>query len=193
MWYIIPMALRYFPPIVHKAMSEGMESGNLEINYVWEGDLLCLWNDLHVPVTGFDITTNTILTAFHSRDGNRECKGFDFYDAAKMLLPFLKDEGEFQGQLCQGELSVSYSCESDALKIMSNRHIATGSFLVAEGLTAHYTEKGWAVGFTLERAAQFLLPHLENWRPYTDEEMVQIQKVIAEHDAAMRERMYQGS
>ena len=165
-----------------------MESGNLEIKYVWEGDLLCLWNDLHVPVEGFDITTNNLLTSFHSRDGNRECKGFDLYDAAKMLLSLLKSAGEFRGELCQGELSATYSHENDTLKIVSNRHIPFSSCPIAKGLTAHYTEKGRAIGFTLERAAEFLLPHLETWRPWTDEEMMEIQNRRAEQEAALRER-----
>lgn len=165
-----------------------MESGNLEIRYVWEGDLLCLWNELHVPVKGFDITTNTILTAFHSRDGNRECKGFDLYDAAKMLLSFLRNEGEFKGELCQDELSASYSRETDTLKLVSNRHMPVRDSSIADGLTAHCTERGWAVGFTLERAAEFLLPHLETWRPWTDEEMMEIQNRRSEQEAALRER-----
>ena len=165
-------------------MSEGMEAGNLEIEYVWEGDLLCLWNDVHEPVRGFDITSQTILTAFHSRDGNRECRGFDLYDAAKMLLSFLKNEGEFKGALCQDELSASYSCETDTLMLVSNRHTAVRDFRIADGLTAHCTERGWAVGFTLERAAELLLPHLETWRPWTDEELAQIQKQMADREAA---------
>ena len=170
-----------------------MESGNLEIKYVWEGDLLCLWNDLHVPVAGFDITTKTILTAFHSRDGNRECRGFDLFDAAQMLLPFLKNKGEFKRELCQGELSASYSCETDTLMLVSNRHITVRNYLIAEGLTAHCTERGWAVGFTLEHAAELLLPHLETWRPWTDEEMAVIKERMDEHDAAMQQRMVSSS
>lgn len=161
----------------------------MEIEYVWEGDLLCLWNDLHVPVTGFDITTKTILTAFHSRDGDRECRGFDIYDAAKMLLLFLKNEGEFKGELCQDELSASYSCEMDALTLVSNRHTPVRDYHIADGLTAHCTERGWAVGFTLERAAELLLPHLETWRPWTDEEMAVIKRRMAEQEAAMQQRM----
>ena len=170
-----------------------MESGNLEIKYVWEGDLLCLWNDRHVPVKGFDITTKTILTAFHSRDGDRECRGFDIYDAAKMLLLVLKNEGEFNGELYQDELSASYSCEADTLTLLSNRHTPVRDYHIADGLTAHCTERGWAVGFTLNRAAELLLPHLETWRPWTEEEMEQIRKQMAEHDGAMRQRMGPGS
>ena len=165
-----------------------MAVGNLEIDYVWEGDMLCLWNDLRGATTGYDVTTMTILTAFHSRDEDRECRGFDLYDGAKMLLPVLKG-GELGGELHQGELSAAYSCETDTLTMMSNRHTAVRSYSIAEGLTAHCTERGWAVGFTLERAAELLLPHLETWRPWTDEEMAQIKKRMAEHDAAMRQRV----
>ena len=164
-----------------------MAVGNLEIDYVWEGDMLCLWNDLRGPTTGYDITTMTILTAFHSRDGDRECRGFYLYDGAKMLLPVLKG-GKLGGELHQGELSAAYSCESDTLTLLSNRHTAVGSYSIAEGLTAHCTERGWAVGFTLERTAELLLPYLETWRPWTDEEMAQIRKQTAEREAAMRER-----
>ena len=198
MWQIIHQALRYYPHIVLKMMSEHMAAANLEIEYVWEGDLLCLWNDLRGPTAGFDITTQTILTAFHSREGKRECRGFDFYDAAKMLLPFLREETYphpelIEGELCQGELSASYSRESDTLKIVSNRHTPVVSHFIADGLSAHCTERGRAVGFTLERAAECLLPHLETWRPWTADEMAQIQKQMAEHDAAMQERMVRGS
>ena len=165
-----------------------MDMRKLKIEYVWEGDLLCLWNDLQGPVKGGDVTTGTILTSFHSRDGGGECRGFDLFDAAKMLLPLLKGE-EFKRELYQGELSGSYSCETDTLMLLSNRHTPLRSYSVASGLTAHCTERGWAVGFTLERAAELLLPHLETWRPWTDEEMEEIQKRMAEQDAAMRQRM----
>ena len=164
-----------------------MAVGNLEIDYVWEWDMLCLWNDLRGATAGYDITTMTILTAFHSRDGGRECRGFDIFDGAKMLLPVLKG-GELGGELHQGELSASYSCETDTLMLVSNRHTPVRDYSIAEGLTAHCTERGWGVGFTLERAAELLLPHLETWRPWTDEEMAQIRERMAERDAAMRQR-----
>ena len=165
-----------------------MAVGKLEIEYVLEGDLLCLWGDVHEPVKGGDVTTLTILTAFHSRKGDGECRGFDLFDAAQMLLPVLKG-GELGGELHQGELSASYSCETDTLMLVSNRHTPVRDYSIADGLTAHCTERGWAVGFTLERAAELLLPHLETWRPLTDEELAQIRKQAAEREAAIRQRM----
>ena len=192
MWLIIHPALQYYPPIVLKIMSETMAKENLAIEYVWEGDLLCLRNDLNGPTRGLDITTETILIAFHSSGDDRECRGFDFYDAAKLLLPFLRQE-RLQGELCEGELSVSYSAERDSLKIASNRVEPVSSNLIANGLTAHNTEKGWAMGFTLNRAAELLLPHLQTWRPWTEEEERQIQKVMVEHDADLLKRMAPGT
>ena len=106
-----------------------------------------------------------------------------------MLLLFLKNEGEFKGELCQDELSASYSCETDTLTLVSNRHTPVRNYDIAKGLTAHCTEHGWAVGFTLERAAELLLPHLETWRPWTDEEMAVIKKRMVEQEAAMHQRM----
>ena len=180
---IIPLVPRFFPHIDRKTKGDPMKAGNLEIDYVWEGDLLCLWNDLHGPTKGFDITTKTILTSFHSREDGRECRGFDLYDAAKMLLPYLKGEVS-KGELYHGELSASYSAETHTLALLSNRHTPVCDQPVADGLTAHCTERGWAIGFTLKRAAELLLPHLGTWRPWTDEEMAEIRKRMAEYEAA---------
>ena len=162
-----------------------MGLNDLEIDFVPEGDLLCLWGGIREPVKAGDITTRTILTAFHSRRGEGMCRGFDFFDAAKTLMPILKGERS-QGDLFDGELSAAYTKETDTLTLCSSRHTAICNQTVAEGLTAHCTERGWAVGFTLERAAELLLPYLETWRPWTDEEMAQIQKQMADRDEASR-------
>ena len=147
-----------------------MKERNLEVEYVAEGDLLCLRSDLPGQATGGDIKSKTILTAFHCREGKRACKGFDLYDAARMLMPFL--EGEISnGELGEGELTASYTPESDSLVLLSNRHIPVEKQRVAAGLTAHCTDIGWAVGFTLERASEQLLPHLRRWRRPSEKEM----------------------
>ena len=169
-----------------------MEARILEVKYVREGDLLCLWNDFRGPVKGADVTTRTVLAAFHSEYGDGKCQGFDLYDAAGMLLPFLRGQ-LLRGELCDGELCATYSGETDTLVLLSNRHTVDCDQPVAKGLTAHLTKRGWAAGFTLERAAELLLPHLETWRPLTDEEMAGIQKRMAEHDAAIRQRMASNS
>ena len=168
-------------------MSDPVAVGKLKIDYVREGDLLCLWDDLRGATSGFDVTSNTILTAFHSRDGNRECRGFDLYDAAKMLVAVL-NESESQRELCNGELDGLYNRETDTLTLCSNRHTAICDQPIAKGLTAHCTERRRAVGFTLERAGELLLPYLETWRPWSDEEMAEICKRMAEHESLLKER-----
>lgn len=154
--------------------------------------MLALWNGLPARGGGGDITKYTILTAFYAEHGSRECVGFDLFDAAKMLMPFLAQDIA-RGSLCNGELSASYERESDMLALTKSGCSIAFDQVVADGLTAHKLEDGRAVGFTLERAAELLLPHLETWRPWTDEEMAQIQKQMAEHDAVMRERMASNS
>ena len=75
------------------------------------------------------------------------------------------------------------------MALVSSCQFITADLEVAEGLVAHCDERGTAIGFTLEGAAELLLPHLETWRLRTDEEMAEIRKRMAEHEAAIRERM----
>jgi hypothetical protein len=161
---------------------------NLRIRYAPEGDLLALWNGVPDRGGGGNITKHTILTAFYAERGSRECVGFDLFDAAKMLMPFLKQEAS-EGPVCNGELSASYLKGTDTLVLISSECSIAFDQAVATGLTAHSEADGWAVGFTLDNAAELLLPHLETWRPRTAEEMAEIQKQVAEREAALRERI----
>ena len=163
-----------------------MPNRGLKIDFVPEGDMLALWNGLPASGGGADITSYTILTAFYAERGTRECVGFDLFDAAKTLTPFLT-QARLKGRLCDGELWVSYEKEKDALNLTRNGCRIVSHQTVAADLTAHKQEDGQVVGFTLERAAELLLPHLETWRPWTDEEMAQIQKRMDEHEAALGE------
>ncbi len=162
-----------------------MPNRELKIDFVPEGDFLALWNGLPAGGGGGDITKYTILTAFYAERGSRECVGFDLLDAAKMLMPFLNLK-VVKGSLCNGELWASYEKESDTLTLTKSDCPIVFDQSVAEGLTAHKQEDGRAVGFTLERAAELLLPHLETWRPWTEDEMAQIQEQMAEREAAMK-------
>lgn len=160
-----------------------MATGSLKISYTWEGDYLSLWNDLRGPVKARDVVSGTILTSFHSMSG--ECRGLDLFDAAQILLPYLNLEVS-EGTLYHGELSASYRRETDTLLLVSSKETVATDQEVADGLVAHCNEKGWAVGFTLERAAELLLPHLETWRPWTEDETAQIRKQMANREAAMQ-------
>ncbi len=164
-----------------------MPDRELKIDFAPEGDLLALWNGLPARGGGADITKYTILTAFFAERGTGECVGFDLFDAAKMLTPFLTQTRR-KGDLCDGELSVSYEKENDTLALAKSGCLIASHQIVAADLTAHSQEDGQVVGFTLERAAELLLPHLETWRPWTDEEMAEIQERADEHESALRER-----
>ena len=160
-----------------------MPGRELKIDFVPEGDMLALWNGLPARGGGGDITKYTILTAFYAERGSRECVGFDLFDAAKMLKPFLTQDIA-KGSLCDGELSASYEKVGDTLTLTKSGCSIAFDQEIAAGLIAHKQEDGRAVGFTLECAAELLLPHLETWRPWTDEELAQIQKRMAEYEAA---------
>ena len=158
----------------------------IDIGYTWEGDFLSLWKKgASAKGGGYTITWDTILTGFYANPGKKHCVGFELLDAAQMLMPYLRRE-VFQGTLCNGELVASYQVDTDTLALLSNTEDITDDQVVANGLVAHCNERGLAVGFTLQRAAELLLPYLETWRPWTEEEMAQIQRVMSEHDAAMR-------
>ena len=157
-------------------MNGKMATGNLKIAYTWQGDYLSVWNNLKGPVKAHDITSATILTAFHSPNG--KCRGFDLFDAAQMLLPFFTREIS-KGELYNRELTAEYDAINDSLKLISNRHAPTHSETIANGFTAYCAETGWAIGFTLERAAATLMPYLKTWRPWTAAEQAAIQKRMA--------------
>ena len=58
------------------------------------------------------------------------------------------------------ELNGVYARDSDTLTV-GNGKVAASSGAMAKGLTAHYDEAGKVAGFTLERAQEELLPHLQ--------------------------------
>ena len=157
---------------------------SIAIGYTWEGDFLSIWKkNASAKGGGYTVIENTILTGFYANPGKRHCVGFELLDAAQMLLPYLRSEVS-HGTLCNGELLASYQVDTDTLVLLSAAEDITDDQIIADGLFAHCNERGIAVGFTLERAAELLLPHLETWRPWTDEELAQIQKQMADREAA---------
>ena len=161
----------------------------VEVDYAVKGDLLWLGNGIPNTDSAQNVTYEPDFDAFFSVDG--KCVGIYLFDAARILLPQLTLDSpvvKFRFK----ELSGAYSRNTGTLTI-GNGNMAVSSEEMAKGLTAHYDETGEVIGFTLERAAELLLPHLETWRPWTDDEMAQIRKQMADRDAAMRERMAPGS
>ena len=66
---------------------------NIEIDYVKEGGFLSIWKkDAYAKGGGHTITSNTVLTGFYAEPRKRHCLGFELFDAAQMLLPYLRRE-----------------------------------------------------------------------------------------------------
>ena len=157
----------------------------VQIDYSVNGDLLWLGNGVPNTDSAQNVTFEPDFDAFFSVDG--KCVGVYLFDAARILLPPLTvDSTDVKFNF--KELSGVYSRDTDTLTI-GNGNAAASDREIAKGLTARYDDTDKVAGFTLERAAELLLPHLETWRPWTNEEMEQIQKRMAEHDAVMRQRV----
>ena len=149
----------------------------VEIDYAVKGDLLWFGNGIPNTDSAQNVTYEPDFDAFFSVDG--KCAGAYLFDAAHILLPQLMLDSQAVNFTFK-ELSGAYCRDADTLIIGNERMAAPLDELrsekMAEGLTAHYGETGGVVGFTLERAAELLLPHLGIWRPLTEEEMAQVRK-----------------
>ena len=162
-----------------------MASIAVEIDYEVKGDLLWLGNGVPNTDSAQNVTFELDFDAFFSIEG--KCVGVYLFDASRILLPQLTQESATAVKFRFKELRGVYTKETDTLTL-GNGSAAANSEEIASGFTAHYGEAGNVVGITLERAAELLMPHLETWRPWTDEEMAQIRKQMAEREAALRER-----
>ena len=152
----------------------GFEDGKLILSYFSDTDTLSLWTGKPASEGGdliaidaliVDDDDDSVITgdiiADYDADGN--VVGFTIEHAVEMLLhplvskggasQYLEVEGMYAGyrytlSLSNGTLTLN----SDREQVRSNE--------VAEHLTAHYDANGDAMGFTLECAAELLLPHL---------------------------------
>lgn len=147
----------------------------VEVDYAAKGDLLWLGNGIPNTDSARNVTFEPDFDAFFSVDG--KCVGAYLFDATRILLPQLTLDSptvKFRFK----ELKGAYSRDTDTLTI-GNGNMAASSDEIAEGLTAHYCETGEVVGFTLEHAAELLLPRLQSWREPGRKEPA----VIREHNA----------
>ena len=96
-------------------------------------------------------------------DSNGRVVGFTIEHAAELLLHPLSQDGSASNHLEVHGMYAGYGytllLENGTLSVSSDRKQAR-SDEVAEHLTAHYDEDGDAAGFTLESAAELLLPYL---------------------------------
>ena len=147
----------------------------VEVDYAAKGDLLWLGNGIPNTDSARNVTFEPDFDAFFSVDG--KCVGAYLFDAARILLPQLTLDSptvKFRFK----ELKGAYSRDTDTLTV-GNGNMAASSDEIAEGLTAHYCGAGEVVGFTLEHAAELLLPRLQNWLEPGRKEPA----VIREHNA----------
>ena len=135
----------------------------IEVDYEVKGDLLWLGNGIPNTDSAQNVTFEPDFDAFFSDDG--KCAGAYLFDAARILMPQLTRNAPIVSFKFK-ELTGVYSRKVDALTIGNGKSTAK-SVEIADGLTAHYDEKGRVVGFTVGRAREMLLPVLEDWRAST--------------------------
>ena len=91
-------------------------------------------------------------------DTKGHCIGFEFLDAADLFLPYLRP-GEFAKPDIEDELTIAYDAGSDTLSFHNNETVSC-SETVIEHCVAHLDWEGYPVGFTLEKASEYILPLL---------------------------------
>ena len=131
----------------------------LEIAYFSDTDTLSLWNGKPASEAG-DVFGNLLA----DYDAQGKVVGFTVEHAGEFLLDHLFSVGVDFGysgiDSFADQCPYSLQMTNGALELTNFRPVVS-SDEVAEHLTAHYDADGDAVGFTLERAAELLLPHLK--------------------------------
>ena len=132
----------------------------LEIAYFSDTDTLSLWNGKPASEGG-DVFGNLIA----DYDAQGKVVGFTVEHARELLSNHLLSMGVDFGYSGIDSFSDQYpyslQMTNGALKL-TNLNPVVSSGDVAEHLTVHYDADGDAAGFTLERAAELLLPHLRD-------------------------------
>ena len=134
----------------------------LEVAYFGDTDTLSLWNGKPASEAG-DVTVSLIA----DYDAEGMIVGFTLEHAAELLLNPLLSMGVDFGYSEVGTISSQESHTSELSEgNLTLKNLATVAYSkeVAEHLTAHYDADGDAAGFTLKRAAELLLPHLQGER-----------------------------
>lgn len=110
--------------------------------------------------TGGDYEESATIAGLLMADFDKQgrCIGFEFLDAADLFLPYLCPE-KFSKADIEEDLTISYNPESDTLSLCNSVPISY-SETVIEHCVAHLDSEGDPVGFTLEKASEYLLPLL---------------------------------
>ena len=137
-----------------------MTSKNLTIEYD-EPDILVLFTEPH---SAEGETVASYLSVHYNQDGEVMMVVVDH--AAKLLGPYLFPDDEQIGKsnlFSQSrDMAISYSSESDTLRLQTGEPPYTGytEKTVAPGLCVNFDPEGWAMGVTIEQAAELLRPYL---------------------------------
>ena len=91
-------------------------------------------------------------------DAKGRCIGFEFLDAADLFLPFLCPD-RFPKFDLGDNLTISYDLESDTLSFHNDEDVGYNETVI-EHCVAHLDWEGYPVGFTLEKASEYILPLL---------------------------------
>ena len=148
----------------------------LEIAYFSDTDTLSLWNGKPASEAGDLIATGALIVSddadggvtgdiIADYDADGKVVGFTIEHAAELLLHPLARKGGQSDHLEVNGIYSGYgytlSMNNGTLSLCSDRE-QVRSDDVAKHLTVHYDADGDAAGFTLERAAELLLPHLNS-------------------------------
>ena len=161
----------------------------VKYSYYQELDLLYVSDISPIGVrgkyaNGYDFTEGQGVGFILSIDDNGRSIGFEFFDAAELLLPHLLPS-EFEKTDFRTNLTVEYSADTDVMKLGNGKQ-AVYSEAVTEDWITHFNDDfdpyenydvGEIVGFTLGRVSENILPLLLKYAP------------LGEYDPDKRERM----
>ena len=126
------------------------------------GDLLSIWGKGPDKGGAQIVTMEPNISSFYSDAdaADKHCVGIYWFDACQILLPVL-EHGDMSEVEKYPELLVDYCRGTDTL-VFGNREAVVRSQEMAEGLTAHFDQRGLAGSFTMENASVILLHHFRN-------------------------------
>ena len=134
-----------------------MTGKDLTIGYA--SDVLIFYTD-KLCVGGETVAPN--LSVHYNRDG--EVIEVVVYSASKILGPYLFPANGQASQLTGSdrEMAITYTPETDTLRLQTGEPPYAGytEKTVAPGLSVNFDPEGWAMGVTIERAAELLRPYL---------------------------------
>ena len=152
----------------------------VKYSYYQELDLLYVSDISPIGVrgkyaNGYDFTEGQGVGFILSIDENGRSIGFEFFDAAELLLPYLLPD-EFQKTNFRTNLTVEYCAGTDILRL-NNGKSSVYSETVTEDWITYFNDDfdpyenydvGEVVAFTLGRVSENILPLLVQYAPLGD-------------------------